>query len=122
MLQRRVRGAGQHPARFAGPNRRQADQPRDRAIHPHAGSSSEQEALDGVDGHGVFTEALLKGLQGGADQQDAGNHDGKVSIYELGEFTKAEVPKLAAQIAHGYNQKPRWYFNGDDMFDLRDAN
>jgi DNA-binding beta-propeller fold protein YncE len=87
-----------------------------------AGSSSEQEALDGVDGHGVFTETLLKGLQGAADQQDAGNHDGKVSIYELGEYAKAEVPKLAAQIAKGYNQKPRWYFNGDDMFEVRDAN
>ena len=87
-----------------------------------AGSSSEQEALDGVDGHGVFTETLLKGLAGGADQQDAGNHDGKVTIFELGEYTKAEVPKLAAAIAKGYNQKPRWYFNGDDMFVVRDDN
>jgi uncharacterized caspase-like protein len=87
-----------------------------------AGSSSQQEALDGVDGHGVFTEVLLKGLRGAADTQDAGNHDGKVSIYELGQYTKAQVPALAAEIAHGYNQKPRWFFNGDDMFDVRDAN
>ena len=87
-----------------------------------AGSSSQQEALDGVDGHGVFTETLLAGLKGDADQQVAGNHDGKVSIYELGEYTKAKVPELAAKIAHGYSQKPRWYFNGDEMFDLRGAN
>ncbi len=86
-----------------------------------AGSSSQQEALDGVDGHGVFTEVLLRGLKGDADAQVAGNHDGKVSIFELGEYTKSQVPALAAKIAQGYNQKPRWYFNGDEMFDLRDA-
>ncbi len=87
-----------------------------------AGSSSQQEALDGVDGHGVFTEVLMKGLAGAADTEVAGNHDGKISIYELGEYTKAQVPTLAAEVAHGYSQKPRWFFNGDDMFDVRDAN
>ena len=87
-----------------------------------AGSSSQQEALDGIDGHGVFTEVLLKGLSGDADRQNAGNHDDKVSIYELGEYTKSQVPQLAAKIAKGYAQKPRWYFNGDEMFDIRNAN
>src|SRR6185437_2203092 len=87
-----------------------------------AGSSSQEEALDGVDGHGVFTDTLLTGLKGDADLHVAGNHDGKVSIFELGEYTKAKVPELAAKIAHGYSQKPRWYFNGDEMFDLRGAN
>jgi WD40 repeat protein len=86
-----------------------------------AGSSSQQEALDGVDGHGVFTEVLLKGLSGDADRQNAGNHDNRVSILELGEYTKAQVPELAAKIAKGYAQKPRWYFNGDEMFDVRNA-
>ncbi|HZT50715.1 MAG TPA: caspase family protein, partial [Stellaceae bacterium] len=86
-----------------------------------AGSSSQQEALDGVDGHGVFTEVLLKGLAGAADREDAGNHDSRVSIYELGEYAKVQVPQLAAKIAKGYAQKPRWYFNGDEMFDVRDA-
>ena len=86
-----------------------------------AGSSSQQEALDGVDGHGVFTETMLLGLKGAADTEVAGNHDGKVSIYELGEYTKNKVPELAAKVAHGYSQKPRWFFNGDEMFDLRDA-
>jgi WD40 repeat protein len=87
-----------------------------------AGSSSQQEALDGVGGHGVFTEVLLKGLSGDADRQNAGNHDERVSIYELGEYTKSQVPQLAAKIAKGYAQKPRWYFNGDEMFDIRNAN
>jgi hypothetical protein len=87
-----------------------------------AGSSSQQEALDGVDGHGVFTEVLLHGLSGEADAKDAGNRDGKISIYELGEYTKKEVPALAAKVGNGHSQKPRWFFNGDDMFDLRDSN
>jgi WD40 repeat protein len=86
------------------------------------GSSSQEEALDGLDGHGVFTEALLLGLKGDADLSIAGNHDGKISILELGEYTKAKVPELAAKVAHGYNQKPHWYFSGDEMFDLKDAN
>jgi len=86
------------------------------------GSSSQEEALDGLDGHGVFTQALLLGLSGDADLQVAGNHDGKVSILELGEYTKAKVPQLAAKVAHGYSQKPHWYFSGDEMFDLKDAN
>ncbi|HUZ75783.1 MAG TPA: caspase family protein [Stellaceae bacterium] len=87
-----------------------------------AGSSSQQEALDGIDGHGVFTEVLLKGLAGAADQKDAGNHDGVVSIYELGQYAKAQVPTLSKQIAQGYDQKPNWYFIGDDMFNVRDDN
>ena len=64
---------------------------------------------------------LLKGLSGDADRQNAGNHDNRVSILELGEYTKAQVPELAAKIAKGYAQKPRWYFNGDEMFDVRNA-
>ncbi len=87
-----------------------------------AGSSSQQEALDGIDGHGVFTEVLLKGLSGAADTQVAGDHHGKVNIYELGQYTKAQVPQVSQQIAKGYDQKPNWYFIGDDMFDVRDDN
>jgi WD40 repeat protein len=86
-----------------------------------ASSSSQQEALDGVNGHGVFTEVMLKGLDGDADKTGVGNKDGKISIFELGEYTKTQVPTVAAKVGHGHDQKPRWFFNGDDMFDLRDA-
>jgi hypothetical protein len=64
---------------------------------------------------------LLRGLAGRADSELRGNRDGKVSVYELGEFAKAQVPALASQVRSGHSQKPRWYFTGDDMFDLRDA-
>jgi WD40 repeat protein len=87
-----------------------------------AGSANQEEALDGVDGHGVFTGVLLRGLSGDADKQAAGNKDGKISILELGEFTKSQVPVLAAKVGNGHSQKPRWFFNGDDMFNVRDSN
>ena len=87
-----------------------------------AGSASQEEALDGVNGHGVFTDVLLHGLGGDADTQGVGNRDGKISILELGEFTKTQVPTVAAKVGHGHSQQPRWFFNGDDMFNLRDSN
>ena len=86
-----------------------------------AGSASQEEALDGVDGHGVFTQILLQGLHGEADRTVVGTHHGKVNIYELGEYVKTEVPPLAKKIGHGHSQRPRWFFNGDDMFDVRDT-
>jgi uncharacterized caspase-like protein len=87
-----------------------------------AGSANQEEALDGVDGHGVFTGVLLRGLSGDADSQGAGNRDGKISILELGEFTKSQVPVVAAKVGAGHSQRPRWFFNGDDMFNVRNSN
>jgi WD40 repeat protein len=86
-----------------------------------AGSSSQEEALDGVDGHGVLTGVLLKGLSGDADRSVRGDRDGKVSVMELGEFAKTKVPELAVKVGAGHSQKPRWFFNGDDIFDVRSA-
>ena len=86
-----------------------------------AGSSSQQEALDGFDGHGVLTGTLLKGLAGAADAQVRGDHDGKVNVLELGEYAKAVVPEVAAKVGRGHEQRPRWFFNGDDMFNVRSA-
>ncbi|MBI3710762.1 MAG: hypothetical protein HY246_24210, partial [Proteobacteria bacterium] len=80
-----------------------------------AGSASHQEALDGVDGHGVFTGVLLKALSGAADL----DHDGKVNIIEMGRYTKQQVPEVAKQVGRGHEQVPRSFFNGDDEFDIR---
>ena len=84
-----------------------------------AGSASHQEALDGIDGHGVLTGVLLKGLVGLADREVRGDKDGKVNILELGEFAKTRVPQVASQVGRGHEQRPRWFFNGDDMFNVR---
>src|SRR5262249_26620311 len=86
-----------------------------------AGSSNQQEALDGFDGHGVLTGTLLKGLAGAADAQVRGDHDGKVNVLELGEYAKTVVPEVAAKVGRGHDQRPRWFFNGDDMFNVRSA-
>lgn len=86
-----------------------------------AASSSYEEALDGEDGHGVLTGAILEGLAGAADRHLRGNRDGKVNVLEIGEWAKARVPQISARLGQTQAQRPRWYFTGDDMFDLRSA-
>lgn len=57
-----------------------------------AASASNQEALEGYEGHGVFTYVLLKALEGLADKN--GNQDSVISINEISEYVADEVPKL----------------------------
>lgn len=83
-----------------------------------SGSQSHEEALDGLDGHGVFTSVLLAGLQGAADREVRGNRDGKVDVFELGEYVKEKVPERAVRVRQGHRQSPRWFFNGDEMFPI----
>jgi len=83
-----------------------------------AGAASKEEALDGVNGHGVFTGTLIDGLEGKADQAARGNHDGIVDIIEIGEFAKQKVPEIARQVGNGHRQSPRWFFTGSDIFPL----
>ncbi len=68
-----------------------------------AASSDSGLAMEGYEGHGVFTYALLQGLRGQADQQ--GNNDGNVSIDELAEFVSNEVPRITMREWH-YEQIP----------------
>ena len=88
-----------------------------------AGSSSQQEALDGVNGHGVFTEVLLTRPEGRR------RHPGRRQPRRQGQHLRARrirqdsrSPSSPPRSPSGYNQKPRWFFNGDEMFDLRDVN
>jgi len=68
-----------------------------------AASSESQVALEGYEGHGVFTYALLRALRGGADKK--GNMNGEVSVNELAEYVSEEVPKLTFK-KWGYEQFP----------------
>jgi hypothetical protein len=86
-----------------------------------AASSSYEEALDGEEGHGVLTSTIIEGLGGSADRHVRGNRDGKVSVLEIGEWSKARVPLVASRLGRTHAQKPRWYFSGDDVFDIRGA-
>jgi len=67
-------------------------------LHIFASASSVQEALDGYEGNGLFTHALLDGLnnKGGADR----NSDGKISIIEFGEYSKQVTTEISKKIGH----------------------
>ncbi len=61
-------------------------------------------------GHGLFSSFVLRGLAGDADTA----HTGRIDIYNLEKYTKAHV-----EDASGNTQHPKFYFGGNDFFDLR---
>ena len=56
-------------------------------------STSDQEALEGQDGHGLFTWVLLQGLAGSADSRK----NGYVKTFDLAAYVDDEVPKIAEE-------------------------
>lgn len=56
-------------------------------------------------GHGLFTYFFLKGLSGEADL--AGDHDGTVTVQELGNFLTKQVPTYALENFSGHKQNPQ---------------
>lgn len=86
-----------------------------------AGTSNQQEALDGIAGHGVFTAIVLGGLKGPADAQSRGNRDGRIDVIELGRYAELQVPVAAKRIEPTHEQKPTWYFADSDVFDISTA-
>lgn len=75
-------------------------------------SGSEQFATEFAElGHGVFTYALLEGLNGKADQ---GAKDKKITVQELSAFLNDRVPELT-QIHKGQAQYPSSYGYGQDF-------
>lgn len=73
-------------------------------------STSDQEALEGQDGHGLFTWALLQGLNGEADP----HRSGAVNTFDLAGYVNYEVPKIAEQ-RFNRTQKPNWYNVGESF-------
>ena len=59
-------------------------------------STSDQEALEGQDGHGLFTWVLLQGLGGSADFRK----NGYINTFDLADYVDDEVPKVAEQHFH----------------------
>lgn len=57
-------------------------------------SSSVQEALEGYQGHGLFTYVVAEGLKGQADL----NRDGAVNTLELATYVDDRVPALAERV------------------------
>ncbi|MCP4538882.1 MAG: hypothetical protein GY832_17240 [Chloroflexi bacterium] len=78
-----------------------------RAILAAAGDT--QMALEGYQGHGVFSFVLLQGLKGEADRQ--GNRNRRVSVTELAEYLGEEVPRITLML-WGYEQFPTRELSG----------
>ena len=62
-------------------------------------------------GHGVFTYALIKGLNGEADGSPK---DGKVTVLELAAYLNDQVPELT-KLYHGKRQDPNSSTRGQDF-------
>jgi caspase domain-containing protein len=70
-------------------------------------TGQDQLAFESVQlGHGLFTRALLDGLQGKADL----NHDGVVVTQELSLYIRDQVARESASL--GFHQSPSFYLTG----------
>ena len=67
-----------------------------------AASSDTQSAMEGYNGHGVFTYVFLEGIAGAADSDG----DGYVTLNELSAFVEREVPERSYE-KWGYEQVPQ---------------
>ncbi|MCL4457350.1 MAG: caspase family protein [Nitrospirae bacterium] len=67
-------------------------------LHIYASASSVQEALDGYKGNGLFTYSLLDGLNNNRNADK--NNDSKVSLIELGGYSKAKTAEISKSIGH----------------------
>lgn len=74
-----------------------------------AASSEVQVAFEGYKGHGVFTYALIEGLNGEADRK--GNRNGEISVNELAEYVSERVPQITLK-NWGYEQFPMQNIHG----------
>ncbi|WP_147335652.1 caspase family protein [Pseudotabrizicola alkalilacus] len=72
-------------------------------------STDDAPALEGYQGHGVLTYALLSALQAG----DANGND-TIEVTELAAFIDEKVPELS-QTAFGYRQVPQMSIKGSDF-------
>ncbi|MGN0729977.1 caspase family protein [Treponema sp.] len=65
-------------------------------------SSNDQSAMEGFEGHGIFTYVILEGLSGKADS----NRDGYISLLELSTYVEDKVPEYSFE-KWGYMQNPQ---------------
>ena len=86
-------------------------------LHIYASAGGTQTALDGYQGNGLFTHALLKSMK--ADKTTDSNHDKLVSVAELGEQAKEETITISKKL--GFPQSPNIINFGKDnaLFKVR---
>jgi uncharacterized caspase-like protein len=71
-----------------------------------------QPAMEGYEGHGVFTYAVMQALRY-ADTV-SGNRDGITGLFELASYVHARVPEITMQ-AFAYEQIPQVHMQGSDF-------
>jgi uncharacterized caspase-like protein len=71
-----------------------------------------QPAMEGYEGHGVFTYAVLQGLRY-ADTV-SGNRDGITGLFELAAYVYARVPEITMR-TFAYEQIPQVHMQGSDF-------
>jgi WD40 repeat protein len=71
-------------------------------LHIYASASTKEAAMDGYQGNGLFTHALLEGLDNKKEADT--NNDGKISVVELGDYAKQET--ITTSRKAGYQQTP----------------
>jgi hypothetical protein len=76
-----------------------------------ASSGEREKSMEGIEGHGLFTYFLVKGLEGEAD--DIGNKDRSVSITELKSYTENKVADAAEERA--FEQMPYIRIDSSDF-------
>jgi uncharacterized caspase-like protein len=72
-------------------------------------SSKDQVALEGYEGHGVFTWTLLEGMNG-----KAASSDGRITVNSLATFVEETLPKITYK-KWGYEQIPQKSLMGMDF-------
>lgn len=85
-------------------------------LHILASASATQAAIDGFQGNGLFTHALLKGMAGAAADTDG---DGMVGVRELGAYAR-DLTTVEAR-RHRIQQTPMLFSFGRDLPVARSA-
>ncbi|MFA4828007.1 MAG: caspase family protein [Thermodesulfovibrionales bacterium] len=67
-------------------------------LHIYASANSKEAAMDGYQGNGLFTYTLLDGLNNKKEADK--NKDSKISLVELGEYTKQTTTEISKKIGH----------------------
>ena len=71
-----------------------------------------QPAMEGYEGHGVFTYAILEALR--YADRDFGNRDGITGLFELAAYVYARVPEITMR-AFRFEQLPQVHMQGSDF-------
>lgn len=67
-------------------------------LHIYASANSKEAAMDGYQGNGLFTSTLLDGLNNNRNADK--NKDNKISLVELGEYSKTSTTEISKKIGH----------------------